>query len=295
MNRMSRLAFLGTPPAAVPSLRALVDSGHEVSLVVTRSDTRRSRRGGAEPSPVKAAALDLGLEVTDDLEMVSGAGAELGIVVAYGRIIPARILDVLPMLNVHFSLLPRWRGAAPVERAMLAGDPTTGVCLMRLEAGLDTGPVLSRSELDIDAQETASELTGRLAQLGASMLGDLMANGAEGVGPGEPQVGEPTYASKIEPSELELAFDSPAVQLGRVVRVGRAWTTFRGARLIVSRAVVHPDDTGSGAPGTLESTTVATGLGTLELLEVQPEGRKRVDAKEWARGARLEPGERLGD
>jgi methionyl-tRNA formyltransferase len=291
---MSRLAFLGTPPAAVRSLRALVDAGHDVELVVTRSDTRRSRRGAAEPSPVKAAALELGLTVTDDLEKVCDAGAELGIVVAYGRIIPARILAELPMLNVHFSLLPRWRGAAPVERAVLAGDPTTGVCLMRLEAGLDTGPVLSRSEVPIDDEETAKELTERLAILGARMLVDLLSDGAQGVGPGEPQIGEPTYAAKIEPGELELRFDASAVELARLVRVGRAWTTFRGSRLIVSKARAHPDESGSGAPGTVDSTSVTTGNGTLELLEVQPEGRKRVDASEWSRGARIEPGERLG-
>jgi methionyl-tRNA formyltransferase len=294
LSCMSRLAFLGTPPAAVPSLRGLVDAGHDLELVVTRSDTRRSRRGAAEPSPVKAVALELGLNVTDDLDKVCEAGAELGIVVAYGRIIPARILDVLPMLNVHFSLLPRWRGAAPVERAVLAGDPTTGVCLMRLEAGLDTGPVLSRSEVPIDDEETAKELTARLAVLGAGMLVDLLSDGAEGVGPGEPQVGEPTYAAKIEPAELELRFDASAVELARLVRVGRVWTTFRGSRLIVLKARAHPGESGSGPPGTLDSTKVATASGTLELLEVQPEGRKRVDASEWSRGARIEPGERLG-
>jgi methionyl-tRNA formyltransferase len=291
---VSRLAFLGTPPAAVPSLRALVDAGHDVTLVVTRSDTRRSRRGDDEPSPVKAAALELGLVVTDDLEAVCESAAELGIVVAYGRIIPARILDVVPMLNVHFSLLPRWRGAAPVERAVLAGDPTTGVSLMRLEAGLDTGPVLSRSELRIDDLETAKELTGRLADLGARMLTDLLAEGASNVGPGEPQVGEPTYAAKIEPAELELRFVEPAAELARLVRVGRAWTTFRGSRLIVSESRAHPQEAAPGPPGTIDRTRVSTGAGTLELLQVQPEGRKRVDASEWARGARPVAGERLG-
>jgi methionyl-tRNA formyltransferase len=292
---MSRLAFLGTPPAAVPSLRALVASGHDVRLVVTRSDTRRSRRGTPEPSPVKAAALELGLEVTDDLEDVTTPGVELGVVVAYGRIIPARILDAVPMINVHFSLLPRWRGAAPVERAILAGDEATGVCLMRLEAGLDTGPVLSCAEMEISVEESGRELIARLADLGAGLLIDLLEGGVDAIGEGQPQEGEPTYAAKIDPSELELRFEEPAEQLGRVVRAGRAWTMFRGSRLIVSRARSHPGTgSGPGVPGELDQTKVLTGDGWLELLEVQPEGRRAIDAAEWVRGARPAQGERLG-
>ncbi len=292
---MSRLAFLGTPPAAVPSLRALVASGHDVRLVVTRTDTRRSRRGALEPSPVKAAALELGLEVTDDLEQVTAAGVELGVVVAYGRIIPARILEAVPMINVHFSLLPRWRGAAPVERAILAGDEVTGVCLMRLEAGLDTGPVLSCAEMEIPVDESARELITRLADLGARLLVDLLDGGVDAISEGQPQEGEPTYAAKIDPSELQLSFEAPAQVLGRIIRAGRAWTTFRGSRLIVSRARSQPGNgPDSGLTGILDGTRVLTGDGWLELLEVQPEGRRPVDAAEWLRGARPVPGERLG-
>ena len=231
---MSRLVFLGTPDAAVPSLSALVDGGHEVVLVVTRRDTRRSRRGEPEPSPVKKAALDLGLRVTDKLDDVRDQDAELGVVVAYGRIIPQGILDVLPMVNVHFSLLPRWRGAAPVERAILAGDPNTGVCVMRLEAGLDTGPVIARLEVPIDDEETADELKQRLSVVGAELLADVLSVGVTALPEGDPQQGEATYAAKIEPDELELRFEAPAADLARLVRVGRAWTTFRGARLIVA-------------------------------------------------------------
>jgi methionyl-tRNA formyltransferase len=294
---MSRLVFLGTPDAAVPSLSALVDGGHEVVLVVTRRDTRRSRRGDPEPSHVKKAALDLGLRVTDNLDDVRDQGAELGVVVAYGRIIPQGILDVLPMVNVHFSLLPRWRGAAPVERAILAGDPNTGVCVMRLEAGLDTGPVLARLEVPIDDEETAEELKQRLSVVGAELLADVLSVGATALPAGDPQQGEATYAAKIEPDELELRFEAPAADLARLVRVGRAWTTFRGARLIVAAARAHMDAPGGlagSASGTLEGTSVMTGLGTLELMEVQPEGRRRIGAGEWSRGARLKQGERLG-
>jgi methionyl-tRNA formyltransferase len=294
---MSRLVFLGTPAAAVPSLRALVDAGHDVRLVVSRRDTRRSRRGDPEPSPVKRAALDLGLEVTDKLDQVTEADAELGVVVAYGRIIPGSILEVLPMVNVHFSLLPRWRGAAPVERAILAGDPTTGVCVMRLEAGLDTGPVLSRAEVPIDPEETAEELKERLSVLGAQVLADTLSVGTSELSQGDPQSGEVTYAAKIEPEELELHFDEPAIHLARLVRVGRAWTTFRNSRLIVVSARVSADGSGAARelpPGALDGTSVVTGDGELELIEVQPEGRKRIAADEWRRGARPQRGELLG-
>jgi methionyl-tRNA formyltransferase len=294
---MSRLAFLGTPAAAVAPLRALVSAGHEVDLVVTRQDARRSRRGDPEPSPVKQAALELGLKVTDDLDAVLHAGVELGVVVAYGRIIPQRVLDVVPMINVHFSLLPRWRGAAPVERAILAGDEVTGVCVMRLEAGLDTGPVLSRAETPIGQEETASELMERLSELGAELLTATLLLGAGSLGPGEAQEGETTYAQKIEPDDLELHFDQTADYLARVVRVGRAWTTFRDKRLIVTKAlVVSPAQADeAGAPGTIVGSDVVTADGLLRLVEVQPEGRKRVAADEWVRGARIGPTERLGD
>ncbi len=142
-SRPHRLVFLGTPEAAVTPLQALVEAGFEVALVVSRADRRRGRGGGLVPSPVKQAALDLGLPVTERVEdvLAEGIDADLGVVVAFGRLIRPHVLDRLPMVNVHFSLLPRWRGAAPVERAILAGDTETGVCVMQLEEGLDTGPI----------------------------------------------------------------------------------------------------------------------------------------------------------
>ncbi|MSZ87756.1 MAG: hypothetical protein F2585_00275, partial [Actinobacteria bacterium] len=149
-----RLAFMGTPDVAVPVLRALVSAGFEIALVVTRPDRRRGRGGELSPSPVKAAATELGLPVTDDLEAVLDAGVDLAVVVAYGRIIPMRILEQVPMVNLHFSLLPRWRGAAPVERALLAGDAVTGVCLMEVAEGLDTGAIYSRCETNIEDSDT---------------------------------------------------------------------------------------------------------------------------------------------
>jgi methionyl-tRNA formyltransferase len=297
---VSRLAYLGSPAPAVRPLEALVGAGHEIALVVSRADTRRGRGTATTPSPVKAAATALGLPVSDSLEDVLGVGAELAVVVAYGRIIPARILDLLPMINVHFSLLPRWRGAAPVERAVLAGDTLTGVCLMRLEAGLDTGPVLDRVELGIGPDEHASALLHRLSAAGADLLVEVLSGGVPALGPGGPQVGEPTYAAKLDPAEFELHFSQPAENLHRIVRLDRAWTTFRGERLRVLRA--RPLPTGPGGrlgPGDVSAgagaVLVGSGSGTaLELVEVQPAGKKPMTAADWSRGVRLEPGERLG-
>jgi methionyl-tRNA formyltransferase len=301
-----RLAFLGTPAAAVPSLRALVGAGHEVVLVVSRADARRSRRGDPEPSPVKAAALELGIPVSTRPADAADAGAELGVVVAYGRLVRPEVLARLAMVNVHFSLLPRWRGAAPVERALLAGDATTGVCLMALEETLDTGGTYRCAEVAIGAEETADELRARLAGIGADLLVTAL---AEGLGEPRPQVGEVTYAAKIDPVELHLDWTAPTALLHRTVRVGRAWTTFRGRRLIIVAAtpaggtpdpgkVAGADGIGffspAGAPGTLEDDLVVTGDGALRLVSVQPEGRRPQPVDEWRRGVRQRPGERLG-
>src|ERR1019366_691274 len=174
---MARLVYLGTPEAAVTPLRALVGAGHEVALVVTRPDKRRGRGSEFAPSPVKAAAVELGLPVSVALEDVLDVGAELGVVVAYGRIIPSAVLDRLAMVNVHFSLLPRWRGAAPVERAILEGDARTGVCLMAVERGLDTGPIYALDDTSIDEHESVEELRARLVDIGCRLLVDNLSGG----------------------------------------------------------------------------------------------------------------------
>ena len=292
-----QLAFLGTPPVAAATLRSVIGAGHDVRVVVTRRDARRGRGGELGPSPVKIAAAEFGLPVSYDAAAVVGSGAELGVVVAYGRIIKPDVLEKVPMVNVHFSLLPRWRGAAPVERAVLAGDTETGVCLMKLEEGLDTGPVFARRAVDIGPEETVTELRGRLGDLGTEMLLGALSQGFP-----EPvaQVGEPTYANKIDPSELYLDFELPAEVCLRSVRVGRAWTTWRGRRLIVHRARLV--DRGSGgdapatvlAPGELAGDLVGTSVGMVRLLVVQPEGKAPMAAPDWLRGARPMPGDRLG-
>src|SRR5688500_14598522 len=174
-----RLAYLGTPESAVPPLRALVEAGHDIALVVSRADARRGRGAATTPSPVKAAAIELGIPVTDVVDDVLALDppAELGVVVAFGRIIKPHVLAALPMVNLHFSLLPRWRGAAPVERAILAGDTRTGVDLMDVEEGLDTGGIHREAVLDIGPDETAEELRSRLVAAGTELLVTALAEG----------------------------------------------------------------------------------------------------------------------
>jgi methionyl-tRNA formyltransferase len=279
-----RLAFLGTPAFAVPVLQALVAAGHPVDLVVSQPDRRRGRGGGTSPSPVKAAARDLGLPVTDRVDDVVGSGADLGVVVAFGRLIRAHVVTELPMVYLDFSLLPRWRGAAPVERAILAGDERTGVDLMVVEEGLDTGGVYDRAEVTIGPDETAAELRERLTVAGTALL---LRNLASGLGTPQPQRGEPLYAAKIEPSELQVDWSRPAVEAHRLVRVGGAWTTFRGRRLKIWRTTL--------SPALPEAVPVPAGDGPVGLVEVQPEGRPRMAARAWANGVRWDGSEGLGD
>jgi methionyl-tRNA formyltransferase len=266
----------------VPPLRALVDAGFEIPLVVSRADARRGRGGHVSASPVKAAASEAGLPVSDRVDDVLGAGADLGVVVAFGRLIKPHVLAELPMVNIHFSLLPRWRGAAPVERAILAGDERTGVDLMVVEEGLDTGGIYDRAEVAIGPDETAAELRARLTEAATRLLVD---NLSHGLGPPRPQEGETTYAHKIGPAELRIDWSRPAIDIHRLVRVGGAWTVFRGKRLKVWRTRVDGPERG------VDELLVPAGDGAVRLVEVQPEGRPRMPADAWARGARLQPGD----
>jgi methionyl-tRNA formyltransferase len=280
---------------AARTLRALVDGGHDVVLAVTGPDRRRARRAVPSPTPVKRIAAGLGIAVSDRVEDVVDVGATLGVVVAFGTIIGADVLARVPMLNVHFSLLPRWRGAAPVERAILAGDRTTGVCVMAVGEGLDTGPVYGCRQVPIGEEETADELRRRLGDLGSSLVLDLLAR-PTGLPEPTPQSGEPTYAAKLRPEDLRLDFCRSAVECGRVVRVGRAWTTFRGRRLLVRTARPGAEVPAhfAGPLGLLEGSVVHTGSGVLELLEVQDEGRRALPFAVWRAGIRPQPGEVLG-
>ncbi len=293
---MARLAYLGTPDMAVPPLRALVEAGHDIALCVTRPDRRRGRGKEETPSPVKAAATELGIPVSHDMNDLTTAGVELAVVVAYGRIIPARLLEQIPMVNLHFSLLPRWRGAAPVERAILAGDRVTGVCLMKVEEGLDTGPVYAVRTVPLDDDITLAALRLELVEVASALVVESLAHGVAGLPDPVPQAGEVTLADKISKEDLHLDWTRPAVELRRVVRLGKAWTTFRGRRLTVLETLPGPNDPGADAasPGSLLGPVVVTGGGTLVLEQVQPESRSPMSAEEWLRGVRPVAGERLG-
>ena len=292
-----KLAYLGTPEAAVPPLDALVAAGHDVVTVVTRADTRRGRGSSTTPSPVKAAAQRHGIPVThevdDLLEPAQRGEIELGVVVAYGRIIRPHVLDVLPMVNLHFSLLPQWRGAAPVERAILAGDERTGVCLMAVEEGLDTGGVYGRVEVPV-ADRTADELRAELVAEGSRLLVDRLADGLAGLGEPEPQRGTPIYADKIRPEELRLDWSRPAVELERVVRLGGAWTTFRGKRIKILAARLEAE-TEVGVEGDrrveVEGSRSQADALRLVPIEVRPEGKAAMSFEAWRNGARPAPGE----
>lgn len=277
-----RVAYLGTPELAVPPLRALVAAGIEVALAVSQPDRRRGRGRDLLPSPVKAAALDLGIPVTDTAADVVDADVPLAVVVAYGRLIKVPVLEAVPMVNLHFSLLPRWRGAAPVERAILAGDEVTGVDLMAVEEGLDTGGVYRRVEVPIGPDDTLAELRARLVDEGTRILVGALVGGLPAP---TPQEGEVTYADKLTAADRHLDWDAPALDVHRRVRLGDAWTTHAGTRLKVWRTQVPPVGDGPVVPA---------GDGPVELLEVQPEGKPRMAASAWANGARWQPGDRLG-
>jgi methionyl-tRNA formyltransferase len=290
-----RLVFFGTPADAATALDALVVSGHEVALVVTRPDKRRGRGGALTPSPVREAAIRLDLAVrtpvkaAEVVDEVRASGADLGVVVAYGQILPPVLIDAVPLglVNVHFSLLPRWRGAAPVERAILANDGETGVCIMRLEEGLDTGPVFASERTVIGPEETAGELRTRLVDLGTRLLVRTVPDVPSAMP--EPQVGEPTYADKLDIAEFHLDPAHSASELHRLVRAGNprpgAWMHVGGKRMKVLRASVTPGI--AERPGVIDdSARLATTDGFLSLDDVQPEGGRVMTGIEWRRGLR---------
>lgn len=289
-----RLVFLGTPVDAVGPLRALVEAGHEVALVLTQPDRRRSRGGGDDPSPVKQAATELGIPVLtptrarEAIADVAATGAQLGVVVGFGQLLPPAFLDALPhgFVNLHYSLLPRWRGAAPVERAILAGDTETGVCLMRIEEGLDTGGIYASVSTPIEPEETAGELRARLTALGTRLLVEHLplVPETEPV----PQEGEPTYAEKLTVDEFRIDGSRPALEVARVVRAGNprpgAWMVVDGKRIKVWRARPEP---GEGEPGVVRRPgELVTTAGVLRLDEVQPEGKARMTGQAWMAGLR---------
>ena len=296
VGAVRRVAFLGTPELAVPVLRSLVENRIEVGRVITRVDKRRTRGNDLYPSPVKVAALELGLTVShkvDDLiEQHRDKPFDLAVVVAYGALIKPHVLAEIPMVNLHVSLLPKWRGAAPIERALLAGDAQTGVCLMQIEEGLDTGGVIGLRTMAITDSTTADDIRSQLIAEGSQLLIEQLKFGLD---PVVPQTGRATYAEKIDSSELRINWSNSAREISRLIRLGNAWTIFRGKRLKIHHADVNLET--SGEVGSLvvtkNSVWVATSSGFLELKIVQPEGKPRMDIVSWINGTQPTHGEKL--
>ena len=306
-----RIVFMGTPAFAVPTLTEIIGQGHEVAAVYTQPP-RPAGRGMAERrSPVHETAGRFGIPVrtpvtlktADEVAAFSALAPEVGVIVAYGRILPQAFLDIPPngCLNLHGSLLPRWRGAAPIERAIMAGDAETGVMVMRMEAGLDTGPVAMAERMAVGPDATAGEVTDRLSRLGA----DLMARGlgalSRGVLSFTPQVeAAATYARKIEKSETRIDWSRPAAEVHNHIRglspdPGAWFEADLGKgkeRVKVLRSTLA---SGSGEPGTVldQSLTIACATGAVRLLELQRAGRQPLKAADFLRGASLAAGTRL--
>lgn len=296
-----RLIFAGTPEAAVPSLEALAASDHEIAAVVTRPPAPLGRKRTLTPSPVETTAVALGLPVTrasrlgpDETAALTALHADLGLIVAYGGLVKEPLLSAprLGWVNLHFSLLPRWRGAAPVQRAVIAGDTETAVEVFQLEAGLDTGPVFASETVAIGALETAGHLLARLAPIGARVLARVVDDLAAGIAVPVPQEGEVTPAPKLVLADGRLDWREPADRVFARIRgctpEPGAWTTVADRRLKVLEAA-PARDVAAGAPGTVTAVDrrvlVGCGEGALELLRVQPEGRGAMAADAWLRGA----------
>ncbi len=311
MTRL-RLVFLGPPDFAVPCLGALATAGHEIACVYSQPPRPAGRGRRERPSAVQALSRERGWPVRTPVSLkepeaqrdFAGLGADAAVVVAYGLILPKPVLEAprLGCLNLHASLLPRWRGAAPIQRAILAGDRETGVTIMRLDEGLDTGPTLLRAAVPIGPAATAESLHDELAELGARLIVQALDGLAEGTLEATPQAAAgATYAEKLTRAEGRLDWRRPAAELERRVRALNPWPGAfvalpeGGARLKVLAAeraatpAAAPDGT---PPGTLldETLTVACGSGALRLLRVQRPGKAALDAAAFLRGARLAPG-----
>ncbi|ALG89108.1 MULTISPECIES: methionyl-tRNA formyltransferase [Actibacterium] len=293
-----RVVFMGTPEFSVPVLEALVAAGHDIACVYCQPPRPAGRGKKERPSPVQAKARELGLPVrhprtlrNDDAQAEFAAlNAEVAVVVAYGLILPQPVLDAPEhgCLNIHASLLPRWRGAAPIHRAIMAGDAETGICVMQMEAGLDTGPVLLREATPIGAGETTAQLHDRLSAMGARLIVEALRRLPELVPQPQPEAGV-TYASKIDKAEARVDWARPAVEVDRQIRglspFPGAWCEIGGERVKLLRSRVAPGD---GTPGqVLGGLTIACGTGAVEVLQAQRPGRRAMDADEFLRGIDL--------
>lgn len=300
-----RLVFAGTPEPAVESLQQLIDSQHEVVAVLTRPDARKGRGRTLHPSPVKELALKHGIEVLTpvtlkDNEEIRQRLRELAPdcipVVAYGNLIPEDMLDIAThgWVNLHFSLLPQWRGAAPVQHSILSGETATGATVFRIDQGLDTGEILNVLPDEIASGDTSDVLLGRLARRGAATLVETMDGLENGTITPRAQEGEASYASKIAVDDARITWSRPAAEIDRAIRAYTsapgAWTTLGGQRVKVEPVVLAETD--SLAPGEVaagkKEVRVGTGTADVVLTRIQPPGKKMMNAADWARGLRAD-------
>jgi len=293
-----RLVFMGTPDFSVPALDALVNAGHEIAAVYTRQPRPAGRGKNDRPSPVQARAEALGLPVrhpkslkgAEEQAAVADLDADAAVVVAYGLILPQAVLDAprRGCLNIHASLLPRWRGAAPIHRAVMAGDAETGISIMQMEAGLDTGPVLLSQAIPIGPEDTAGDLHDSLSRMGARLIVRALSDLDDLRPVPQPDAGV-TYAEKIDKAEARIDWSRPSAGVDRQIRglspFPGAWFDTGSERIKVLRSrVAH----GSGPAGTvLSDTTVACGAGAVELTELQRSGKRPMKAEEFLRGMSL--------
>lgn len=315
------ILFFGTPDFSVPTLQALAGMpGARIGAVITQPDKPCGRGGEVRPTPIKSAAIELGIPVFQPRSLRKEFGAlksalselgpfDVGIVIAFGQILPLDVLNFPDKgcINIHASLLPRWRGAAPIQRAIQAGDKNTGVCLMRMEEGLDTGPVFSCAEASISEDETTSHLHDTLANLGASLLVRDLPNILTGGIDAKPQPSEGvTYASKISADECKIDWSKPAANIKRTIQAfcpfPGAFTSWQGKRLkIFKTRLVARAQFSERAPGTIvdssgELLVVQCGEHSyLALEEIQAEGKKRMTTKDFLRGNSVPSGSRLGE
>jgi len=305
-----KVLYFGTPRFAVPTLELILQSSHTVVGVVTQPDRPRGRGHHVTASPVKEVALAHGLPVlqptrmkdTEWLDDVRALGADIGVVAAYGRILPQALLDIPPqgLINVHASLLPRWRGAAPIHRAVMAGDAVTGVTIMRVVLALDAGPMLATVETPIDAHDTSETLEERLAAAGGRLLVETLDRLAEGAIAEVPQDESlVTYAERLQRAESVIDWARPASEIDRQIRGLQPWPLAVGklagrAVAFLHSAVVSPIQS-SGAPGTIvvasgDDVHVACGQGVLALTRVKPEGRRPMSVRDFLNGGGVTPG-----
>lgn len=295
-----RVLFAGTPAVAVPSLNALVEAGFDVVAVLTRPDAPVGRKRVLTPSPVAARAAELGIDViraarvdAEATEQISAARPDVAAIVAYGGLVPPAALAVPShgWVNLHFSLLPAWRGAAPVQRSVIAGDDVTGAVTFQLEEGLDTGPVFGTLTETVGPEDTAGELLERLSHSGAVLLAQTLSAIEAGKAAPVPQSGDVTVAPKLTLEDGHINWSHPALAIGRQARgvtpEPGAWTVLAGQRVKLEPVRLRPDVTDL-RPGSVaingKSVLVGTGSHAVELTRIQPAGKKMMSAADWARG-----------